>query len=591
MTIPQITIMAILAGLFGLLVWGRWRYDVVAFAALLAAVLAGLVPAPLAFSGFSHPATITVALVLILSRALVLSGATDLIARVLEPAARDTATHIAAGSGLGAALSSFMNNVGTLGLLMPVIMQTARSTKRPVGLLLMPLSFGCILGGLVTLIGTPSNSIVAAYRDQVAERPFAMFDFAPVGLVLAVAGVAFVALVGWRLIPRRGAAEIAADDLFDIDTYLAEARVPEDSKAVGKTARELEIETKDIDARIVGVIRQRRRTVPPGRLRVRADDVLMIEASPQNLDGLVAALGQELSDARGREILTGDAEAELVEAVVAPGARLIGRTLESLRLRRSFAVNILAVSRQGTPHRERLGRFRCRVGDVLLLHGDAELVAQAIANLGCLPLRRRAIRLGRPATPALSIAIFAAAIVLASVGILAVPIALGAAVLLMVIANIVPLRELYEAVDWPVIVLLGALIPVGGALETTGATTLITEAILWLTAGLSPVTVLVLLLVVTMTVSDILNNAATAVVMAPIAFGLAQRLGVNPDAFLMAVAIGASSAFLTPIGHQNNALVMGPGAYRFGDYWRMGLPLEILIVAVATPMILIVWPL
>ena len=339
------------------------------------------------------------------------------------------------------------------------------------------------------------------------------------------------------------------------------------------------------------MIRQRRRTVPPGRLRVRADDVLMIEASPQNLDGLVAALGQELSDARGREILTGDAEAELVEAVVAPGARLIGRTLESLRLRRSFAVNILAVSRQGTPHRERLGRFRCRVGDVLLLHGDAELVAQAIANLGCLPLRRRAIRLGRPATPALSIAIFAAAIVLASVGILAVPIALGAAVLLMVIANIVPLRELYEAVDWPVIVLLGALIPVGGALETTGATTLITEAILWLTAGLSPVTVLVLLLVVTMTVSDILNNAATAVVMAPIAFGLAQRLGVNPDAFLMAVAIGASSAFLTPIGHQNNALIMGPGAYRFGDYWRMGLPLEILIVAVATPMILIVWPL
>ena len=591
MTSPQLIIVAILGGLLASLIWGRWRYDVVAFAALLAAVVTGVVPAGQAFAGFGHPATVTVALVLVLSRALTLAGATDPIARLIAPATGSTPGHIAATSGLGALLSSVMNNVGTLGLLLPVTTQSARKAKRPAGLLLMPLSFGCILGGLVTVIGTPPNIIIANYRGQVTEQAFAMFDFAPVGGTIAVVGVIFVALVGWRLVPQRSTK--AADDPFDIEDYVTEARVPEASPAVGKTAREIEEMTRDADARVVGLVRNGRRLAAPGRGdRIRDGDLVLIEASPAELDKFVAALALELTDTKGgTKILTDGAEAELVEAVVAPRAWLAGRVLQSLRLPGRYGVNILAVSRQGKPYRGRLSQFRFQVGDLLLIHGEADSIDDAVAAFGCLPLRERSLSFGRRGNPIVPIAIFAAAIVIASLGIVPIPIALGLAVLAMVVANILPLRELYAAIDWSIIVLLAALIPVGAALETTGTTGLIANGILALTAGLSPVVVLALLMIVTMTVSDVLNNAATAVVMAPIAFTVATRLGLNPDPFLMAVAIGASSAFLTPIGHQNNALVMGPGGYRFGDYWRMGLPLEALIVAVALPTILIVWPL
>ena len=598
MITPQTTVLLILAGLFLCLVWGRWRYDVVAFAALLAAVVAGVVPAREAFSGFGHPATVTVAAVLIISRALTSSGATDWIARAIAPAARKATSHVAALAGVAAVMSSFMNNVGTLGIMMPVALQSAAKAKRAAAVILMPLSFGSILGGLVTLIGTPPNIIVANYRGEISGEPFGMFAFTPVGGITALAGVAFVALLGWRLVPASKRRRAAGAALFDIENYLAEVRVPEESGIVGKTVAELEEEIGDIDAQIVALVRnETRRVAALGRQRLRAGDILAVEAGPEELDRLVAALGLELTDSKGKA--TGKAKSSLlesedsalVEAVVGPRARIEGRTPSSLRLPRRFGVRLLGVSRQGRPHRGRLKTFRFRVGDVLLLHGEADHLPDAVARLGCLPLAEREIHFGRRASARPLVAIFAVAIVLASVGLVPIPIALGLAVVVMVAANLIPPRDLYEGIDWPVIVLLGALIPVGGALETSGATDLVASAILAATAGLSPVVVLILVMIVTMTLSDILNNAATAVVMAPIGVGLAERLGVASDPFLMAVAIGASCAFLTPIGHQNNALIMGPGGYGFGDYWRMGLPLEALIVAVSVPMILLIWPL
>jgi di/tricarboxylate transporter len=419
-----------------------------------------------------------------------------------------------------------------------------------------------------------------------------------VGGVTALAGVVFVALIGWRLVPAPKRARVAGEDLFDIDDYLAEARIPEDCELVGKSLAELERETEKIDAQVVGLVRDGHRFIAsPGRRKLRGGDVLAVEASPQELDRFVNALGLELTDARGRTpgedgggaVSTG--VGELVEAVVAPRSRLEGRTAMSQRLPRRFGVHLLGVSRQGRPHRNRLARFRFRLGDVLLLYGESDRLPDALTRLGCLPLAGRDISFGRRGDARPQVAIFACAIALASFGVLPIPIALGLAVAVMVAANLIPLRDLYEGVDWPVIVLLGALIPVGGALETTETTDLIAGAILALTAGLAPALVLALILVVTMTLSDVLNNAATAVVMAPIAVGIAEQLGTATDPFLMAVAVGASCAFLTPIGHQNNALIMGAGGYGFGDYWRMGLPLEVLIVLVSVPMILLVWPL
>ena len=593
MTTPQITIFSLLFFLFVMLVWGRWRYDVVAFLTLMIAVVAGLVPAGDAFSGFGHPATVTVAAILVLSRALSTSGATDVVARLINPAARSTPLHIAALSSIAAVMSSFMNNVGTLGLLMPVAVQTAEKAKRAASLLLMPLSFGSILGGLVTLIGTPPNIIIATYREDVSGAAFGMFDFAPVGAVTALVGVLFIAFIGWRLMPKVEKSATSDHGLFDIENYVTELLVPPENKNIGMTLEEIDEAASDIDAIVVDLIRNNR--TYPGAMtkkQIQAGDILKIEAGPEDIDKFLSKFELEIAD---REAADEDYKASedktLVEVVVAPGSRLDGRVIGSLRIFSNRHITLLGVSRQGKPFRGRLRTFRIRVGDVLLLHGEAHRLPDAVAATGCLPLAHRDLSFGRRQQARAMMLIFAAAIAATTFGLLPVQISFGLAVMAMVVTGLLPVRELYEGIDWPVIILLGSLIPVGGALATTGGTEIISGAILDLTAGFSAVVVLVLLMVVTMTLSDILNNAATAVVMAPIAVSIAGRLEVNSDPFLMVVAVAASCAFLTPIGHQNNALIMGPGGYRFGDYWRMGLPLEILIVAVSIPMIMWVWPL
>jgi len=589
-TVDQAVIFAILLALFALLVWGRWRYDVVAFAALMAAVATGLVAPEGAFDGFGHPATITVAAVLVLSRVLASTGAVDRLTQLVRPASGRTTTHVGALAGIGAAMSAVMNNVGALGILMPMAIQSARKAARSPSILLMPLSFGSMLGGLITLIGTPPNIIVASYRGQLNGSNFSMFDFTPVGLAVALAGVAFVALIGWRLVPQRGGAR-PKGELFDIEAYVTEARVPEGNPHIGKTLREIDELVKDIDVVIMDQIRDERAFPASTRKELRAGDILKIEAAPEEIDKFVSTLeleiGAEASGVGAREM---SEDATLMEGVVAPGSRLDGRLVGSLHLFALRGITLLGVSRQGQHYHGRLRSFRIRPGDVLLLHGEKEQLADLVTPYGILPLAEREMHFGKRSKGPAVIAVFAAAILAASFGIVPIHIAFGIAIVLLVACDLMNVRELYDGIDWSVIVLLGSLIPVGGALQSTGATTLIADGLVDLTAGLPAVAVLVIVMVVTMTLSDILNNAATAVVMAPIGATVAERLGVDADPFLMAVAIGASCAFLTPIGHQNNALILGPGGYRFGDYWRMGLPLEILVVAVSVPMILLVFP-
>jgi di/tricarboxylate transporter len=593
MTGEQIFLSVLLAAIFALFLWGRWRYDVVAFAALLTAAAAGAVPADKVFAGFGHPATVTVAMVLIISRGLQNAGTVELIARRLLPPMKSTWAHVASLSGAAGVLSAFMNNVGALALLMPAAIQSAAKAKRAPAVLLMPLSFGSILGGLVTLIGTPTNIIVSAFRAEQVGAPYGMFDFTPVGIVVALAGVAFVALVGWRLIPSERRARRSSQELFQIESYVSEVVVPPGSAAIGKTIVELEELAGEHETVILGIVRNERRLYGVGRYEtLREGDVLIVEAEPEGLDTVLkrlglASLGSDKQKERGGPM----ADLALSEAVVQPRAFINGRTAGSLRLRRRYGVNLVGVSRQGSPYRGRLSAFQFQPGDVLLLEGEVELLTDVIATLGCLPLAERRLQLGRPNRALMSIGIFAGMILLAVFGVLQIPVALAIAAAGLVLLNIVPVREIYDSIDFSVIVLLGAMIPVGAALQDSGTTALFVKAATAPLAGFPPVVALGVLLVVTMTLSDVINNAATAVVMAPIGVQMAATLNANPDAFLMAVAIGASCAFLTPIGHQNNTLIMGPGGYRFGDYWRMGLPLEIIIVAVALPMILWIWPL
>jgi di/tricarboxylate transporter len=593
MTLDQTLISVILLTVLGLFLWGRWRYDVVAVLALVTATLSGVVPAEAMFAGFGHPATITVALVLILSRGLQNAGAIDIVAKYLLPPLKRPEAHIGELGAVAAGLSAIMNNVGALALLMPAALSSAARAKRSAAQILMPVSFCSILGGLVTLIGTPPNIIVASFRGDIRGAPFSMFDFTPVGAAVAVTGIAFVAIIGWRLIPTARRAAPSAAEAIHIEDYVSEAHVGEDSAAIGQRLRDLDAKADEYDAVILEVLRRGRRLALSGRrLDIDVGDVLLIEARPDALERVLKELDLTTATKRAKPgVVLGGDEISVMEAVVAARSPLIGHTPETIKLRSRYGVNLLAVSRAGTPIRNRLMKFRFRDGDVLLLEGDGEGLPDAAARLRCLPLAQRDITLGKLHLTGIAILLFVIAIVAATLGLVTLPAALAVAATAMVLFNIVPLRDLYEAIDWPVVVLIGAMIPVGAALQTTGATGMLIDGLLTVAAGASPVIVLVLVMVVTMTLSDVINNAATAVVMAPIGAGLADNLGVSPDPFLMAVAISASCAFLTPIGHQNNTLIMGPGGYHFGDYWRMGLPLEAVVIVVSVPLLLVIWPL
>ncbi|AEI93165.1 SLC13 family permease [Roseobacter litoralis] len=590
MTTEQIILFSLFAAVFAMLLWGRLRYDIVAFSALLIGVVLGVVPTQDAFSGFGHPATLVVALVLVVSAGLVRSGAVFLITRTLVDASRSLGAHIALMGAIGGVLSAFMNNVAALALLMPVDIQTARKAGRTPGLSLMPLSFATILGGMVTLIGTPPNIIIAAIREESLGAPFAMFDFAPVGGAAAIAGLAFVSLIGWRLIPNR---ETDAGQSNDISQYIAELTVPDGNKQIGKRVVELTEAADKADVAIIGLIRGGKRRYGQARNTIiEAGDALVLEATPEALDEFRSSLDLAVADATREEALNAAGEGvEIIEVVVPEDARIQGKTAQAIGLAWRQRSVLLGVSRRGKRLTKRLRQTPIQTGDILLLLVPRDSGPDVADWLGCLPLADRGLAVTVNKKVWLAIGLFGAAVFAASVGLLYLPIAMGLVVVAYVLTKIIPLAELYDHINWPVVVLLGSMIPLGAALESSGGTELIAGALVSLTNGLPAWAVLTVLMIVTMSLSDVLNNTATTIVAAPVGIQMAQSLGVSPDPFLMAVAVAASSAFLTPIGHKNNTLILGPGGYGFGDYWRMGLPLEIIVVAVSIPAILVFWPL
>ena len=590
MSTDQIILFSLFGAVFGLLLWGRFRYDIVAFSALMVGVVLGVVPQKDAFSGFGHPATLVVALVLVVSAGLVRSGAVFLITRTLVDANRSLGAHITLMGAIGGILSAFMNNVAALALLMPVDVQTARKAGRSPGLSLMPLSFATILGGMVTLIGTPPNIIIAAIREESLGAPFKMFDFAPVGGIAAIVGLAFVALVGWRLVPPREDEKSVSDDLAQ---YIAELTVPEGSKHIGKRLAELENDAEKTDVAILSLIHDGKRRYGQARnTALEAGDALVLEATPDALDEFRTALNLALSDTERTEQLHAAGEGvEVIEVVVTETSRLVGRTSQTVGLAWRQSTVLMGISRGGKSIAKQVRKTPILAGDILLLLVPRNKGNDVTDWLGCLPLADRGLAVTDDSKVWLAIGMFAGAVMAASVGLIYLPVALGLVVIAYVLTHIVPLSELYTHIEWPVVVLLGSMIPLGAALETSGGTELISGALLGWTAGMPAWAVLTVLMIVTMTLSDVLNNTATTIVAAPVGIQMAQSLGVSPDPFLMAVAVAASSAFLTPIGHKNNTLILGPGGYSFGDYWRMGLPLEIIIVAVSIPAILVFWPL
>ena len=591
MTTPQITITAILFITLILFAWGKYRHDIVAIFCLVMAVVAGVVPSEDAFTGFGHAAVITVAAVLIISHALKNAGVVNVIASYLTPFTGNIYTHIISLTAVVTVASAFMNNVGALALMLPVAIATANQANRSPALVLMPLAFGSILGGMTTLIGTPPNIIIASYRAEVSGEAFSMFDFSPVGFFVALIGLAFITLIGWRCIPTNRSSKDGTS-LFEISHYLSEIEIKPGSALIGELLKDNEIFNSDqID--VVGMAQKNGFARPiPLQYRFSEEDILLVQADPSHLQQIIEDNRLELLTTASSNFVQPQSENEIMlEGVVGQTSPLIDRSVEYLRIQAKRTLALVGIARNGEVIKTRLKRQRFKAGDVLLLFGDADTIDEQFQTLGLWPLAKRPLSLNRQRKVIPALLVFAGAIAMGVAGFVTLPIAFLIAIGIFILMKIISVREIYDEIDWPVIVLLGAMIPVGRALESTGTTGWMANAILAITDGLPAVALLTMILVVTMFLSDIINNAATALVMAPIGVAIATSLGVSSDAFLMAVAVGASCAFLTPIGHQSNTLVMGPGGYRFGDYWRMGLPLEFIIVVVSVPILLIVWPL
>jgi di/tricarboxylate transporter len=625
MNLSQVSISVIIFMTMFFFLWGRFRHDVVALGALLAAVFSGLIPGNGAFAGFGHPAVITVIAVLILSRGLQTTGAVDALARKILPAETGPGLSILALTGLAALLSGFMNNVGALALLMPAALQTAEKQGLPPGKILMPLAFGSILGGTTTLIGTPPNLIISGFRAREGLGAFSMFDFTPVGAAIAFFGVLFVGLLGWRLVPKRERQEGSG---FETGAYLSEVRIPEGSSSAGKRLREVEAMLDTADAQIVGMVRGNVHVVAPHPGYVlREGDILVIEAEPESLASVLSSAGLRLEEdvspgeeekkaeerrrqsfemyrfnpgrpgggtkeqEKDREEREISDEMLVRELVALPGSPLSGLSATELRLRTRYGINLLALSRKGARSVTRLRTTAIRPGDVLLVQGPPDALSAFASEYDCLPLASRDIRVPKKGEALAASLVMGASVLLAAFGVVPAAVSFSAGALAFVLLRIVPLGSVYAAVDWSVVVLLGAMLPLADALADTGTADLIANFLLASVARGDPEVGLVAILAGTMILTDFMNNAATAAVMGPIAISAAAGLGVNPDPFLMAVAIGASCAFLTPIGHQNNTLILGPGGFSFGDYWKMGLPTDLLVIVVSVPMLLLVWPL
>lgn len=596
-------------------IWGRFRYDLVALAALLGSVMLGLVPAEGAFAGFGHPAVITVAAVLVISRGFERSGVVDIISNQVLKVGENLFLQLLVLVGTVTLLSGIMNNVGALALLLPVAMRLAREHNTSPSLLLMPLAFGSLLGGLTTLIGTPPNIIISSYRREVTGDAFSMFSFSPVGIAVALAGLAFIVLIGWRLTPKRSG-QSSTDEMFDTANYLVELKVAEGSKAKGLTLQQLRDEL-DETIPVLAVVRDDdRRAGYNFHGALEEGDILLLEAGPDELQMLedkvgLSAIAELAEDAEEEPDVSEHPDAEpakkkqpakepapvdteglqLIEAVVRNDSMMINRSVRQLRLNHQFGLHLVAVARDGGRLKQRLRDIRFKTGDVLLLQGSENEISESLASLGCLPLAKRELHLGQPRKLALSIAIFALAIVAMLFDLLPAAVAMSTAALISLLIGVLPLREGYQAIDGPVIVLLAAMIPVGEALETSGGADMVASALLRFGSDWPVVITMIGLFLLTMLLSNVVNNAAAALLMAPIAVSLANGFNVSLDPFLMVVAISASCAFLTPIGHQSNTLVMGPGGYRFSDYWKLGLPLSIVVLAVSIPLIMLVWPL
>jgi di/tricarboxylate transporter len=587
LTTPQILSFVVVGGMMAAFIWGRIRFDLVAAGALLVAVAVGIVPYDKAFSGFADDIVIIVGSALVVSAAVSRSGIMDTAVRRFAPNLSRPRLQLIVLVTAVALLSAFVKNIGALAIMIPIAFQFARRSQVSPSMFLMPMAFASLLGGLMTQVGTSPNVIVSRVRQELTGESFTMFDFTPVGVILTVSGIAFLALFYW-LLPERKRQRLGVDEALETMNYTTEATVGDDSALLDKTVSDLQ---KLGGGRLMVtavVSHDNKRRLPFPDATLRAGDRVLMEGEPEALDKAVEQGGLTLSSRQrggsGKAVIS-------VEAIIGPSSGLVGTTASDYALYERTSLNLLAVRRREQRITERLSHIRLAAGDVILIQGPDPVVGEQLRLLDLLPLAERKLAFGTERNRLAPILILAAAMALTAFGFVPISVAFFGAAVLVVATGGLPLRDLYAPIDGPILIMLAALIPVSDSLRATGATDLIAAGLSSIAVGLPPFAALALIMLAAMAVTPFLNNAATVLVMAPIAATFATTLGLRPDAFLMAVAIGAGCDFLTPIGHQCNTLVMGPGGYRFSDYSRLGLPLSLLVLVVGVSALLVFWPL
>ena len=594
--IQQLIVFGVIIFTLIMFIDGRIRYEFVSMLGLLVLTLTGILNAEEALAGFSHPAVITVTSVLVISSAIIKSGMIEHLVVILNRKTNNPSTMIMGLMLVTAFLSAFMNNVGALALILPVALRVAKDNKLSPSSFLMPVAFASLLGGMVTLIGTPPNLIVSNFRQEVLGKPFTFFEFAPIGMVMVFVGILLTIFLGSKLMPIRKSKD--EEGIFNIGEYLSEVVITENSKMVGKMVRDF-YDIFKLEVEVLSIIRNKHNIiVPNANETLLAGDELIIKTDSLELTDLIkrtetSLKGAKMDFLKSVPLLKSD-EFNLVEVVLRDDSLLIGRTAIEVKLRNRYNVNLVAVSRKGATSVERLKSFRFRPGDVLLLQAPVSILQDIYVKLSCLPLAERSVKMNmgsKKIEQYLPLGLFFVAIILTTVGIFPVQVSFSAVAVILVVSKLITAREFYEAIEWPTVLLLATLLPLGGAFQKSGASDTIASVLMNLSNILSPSLIIVVLMAITMIMTNLISNYATAVLMSPIAVSLASSMGLSPDPFLMGVCIACSAAFLTPIGHQSNLLVMGPGGYKFTDYWRLGLPLSILIIVVGTPLILILWPL
>ena len=583
----QLVLSIVIVGLLVFFISGKYRYDYVSLGALALLILFDVIQIESAFIGFSHPAVITVALVLLISKGLQDAGLSAVTGNIIGRFSPSETQFLFLIMFIAAILSSFINNIGAMALLLPITLSTCQKMGWHAGKFLMPLAFASILGGMNTLIGTPPNIIIAEFKEAYTGKAFNFFDFSYVGLLISFLSIIFIGLISSRLVAKRKLAK--TNNLIDLDNFLFELVVPEGSNAIGMTFSNF-IKKAGGETEILGLVNEKGAVSKVGNnSKIRAEQHLVMKVSPNQISSIQDRFGLKIAES------SDDLKEELIdeiEVVITPGSRLVGRKQNYLMKLAYEELFLLGMWRKGARFRTRLSRQIFKVGDVLLLgvrDPDKEDVSAKINHLGLMPIRSREIStLPSRSRFKKAIIFITTAILLAAFNVINVLTAFLLCVLGFVGIKILK-SNLYRHIEWPIVIMLGAMIPIGQALETTGITALIAAEVVSLAGDLHIFWILMIILIITMLITDVINNAATAVIMAPFSVNIALQLGQPLEPFLMVVAVGASCAFLTPIGHQCNTLVMGPGNYKFSDYWRLGLPLDILIVLASIPMILFVW--